>query len=469
MRRSAMVLGVVSLLFACAPVASAIVVQGISPLGIYTLYGVTNSTVGMGVNASGQVVGYGGWASVYQNPWVSHGWYYDTAGPLVDIGNMQGGPFKNEADYLARGATDNLICQVNAINSAGVAVGLAGNGTATHAFSYTLSGGFTDLGALAGGTTVSRAYAINDSGVIAGTSQFSGGGNNDYHVFRYAGGTMTELGTLISGSGAGVTAHATGINASGQIVGYSNYSGGTATQYHAFLCTGTTFQDLGTLGGASSWAKDVNDSGTVVGYAADSAGASHAYYWTSAGGMVDLGFLSGGSASRAHGITNSGIIVGDSTVGGTNRAMVWTATGGLVDLYNLLPSGSGWDSLTAAYGISENGWVTGTGVYGGVQEAFRLKLAAGFPGDANGDGTVNIQDLSKVLTNYDKTGMGWGDGDFNGDGTVNITDLSNVLTNYDKTAGVSVAGIQAVPEPSALALLAAGWLGLTAYVWRKRP
>ena len=30
--------------------------------------------------------------------------------------------------------------------------------------------------------------------------------------------------------------------------------------------------------------------------------------------------------------------------------------------------------------------------------------AALMPGDANGDGTVNINDLSKVLTNYDKTG-----------------------------------------------------------------
>ena len=49
---------------------------------------------------------------------------------------------------------------------------------------------------------------------------------------------------------------------------------------------------------------------------------------------------------------------------------------------------------------------------------------------------MDINDLSKVLTNYDKTGMTWAQGDFNGDGTVDINDLSNVLTNYDKTVGV---------------------------------
>ena len=56
------------------------------------------------------------------------------------------------------------------------------------------------------------------------------------------------------------------------------------------------------------------------------------------------------------------------------------------------------------------------------------------PGDANGDGKVDINDLTIVLTNYDKsTGMTWATGDFNGDGKVDINDLSIVLTNYDKT------------------------------------
>ena len=63
---------------------------------------------------------------------------------------------------------------------------------------------------------------------------------------------------------------------------------------------------------------------------------------------------------------------------------------------------------------------------------FRVASVA-LPGDANGDGTVNLIDLATVLTNFDKTGMTWSEGDFNSDGTVNIGDLSILLTNYDKS------------------------------------
>ena len=41
----------------------------------------------------------------------------------------------------------------------------------------------------------------------------------------------------------------------------------------------------------------------------------------------------------------------------------------------------------------------------------------GLTGDANGDGRVDINDLTVVLTNYGKTaGTSWDTGDFNGDG-----------------------------------------------------
>jgi hypothetical protein len=91
------------------------------------------------------------------------------------------------------------------------------------------------------------------------------------------------------------------------------------------------------------------------------------------------------------------------------------------------------------------------------------------PGDADFDGTVNINDLSKGLTNYDKTltANWWGSGDFDGNATVDISDLSKLLTDYDKTAGLSV-GAKAVPEPATSILLAAGFLGSWARVRRKR-
>ncbi len=95
-----------------------------------------------------------------------------------------------------------------------------------------------------------------------------------------------------------------------------------------------------------------------------------------------------------------------------------------------------------------------------------LKLS--LSGDANYDGTVDINDLTIVLAHYGQTGMGWAQGEFTGDGTVDINDLTIVLAHYGQTAGASAGGISAVPEPSTVLLVAAGLLALLAYGWRKR-
>ncbi len=51
------------------------------------------------------------------------------------------------------------------------------------------------------------------------------------------------------------------------------------------------------------------------------------------------------------------------------------------------------------------------------------------PGDANGDGFVNVEDLTAVI-------LGWGDcdaecpADFDGNGIVDVVDLVAVITNW---------------------------------------
>ena len=88
------------------------------------------------------------------------------------------------------------------------------------------------------------------------------------------------------------------------------------------------------------------------------------------------------------------------------------------------------------------------------------------PGDANADGKVDINDLTKVLTNYNSsTGMSWSTGDFNNDGKVDINDLTIVLTHYNQSLGSSAAGMAPVPEPGTLGLLGVALLGLPAFVW----
>ena len=87
------------------------------------------------------------------------------------------------------------------------------------------------------------------------------------------------------------------------------------------------------------------------------------------------------------------------------------------------------------------------------------------PGDANGDGKVDINDLTIVLANYNQTGTVWSQGEFTGDGKVDINDLTIVLAHYGDTSGAAPA---AVPEPASVVLLACCGLAALAMGIRRR-
>src|SRR5580700_5382731 len=72
-------------------------------------------------------------------------------------------------------------------------------------------------------------------------------------------GTITDLGTL-----GGSFSYANGINASGQVVGFSTTAGDASVG--AFLYSGGVMTHLGTFGGLVSGATGINASGQVVGY-----------------------------------------------------------------------------------------------------------------------------------------------------------------------------------------------------------
>jgi formylglycine-generating enzyme required for sulfatase activity len=103
------------------------------------------------------------------------------------------------------------------------------------------------------------------------------------------------------------------------------------------------------------------------------------------------------------------------------------------------------------------------------QENYGAFRVASFlePGDANGDGRVDINDLTILLTNYGLTGTTWIQGEFTGDGTVDVNDLTIVLANFGY--GVTAAGgLAAVPEPSGLVLIGLGVVSLVACIRFRR-
>ena len=82
------------------------------------------------------------------------------------------------------------------------------------------------------------------------------------------------------------------------------------------------------------------------------------------------------------------------------------------------------------------------------------------PGDANGDGMVDVGDLGILAGNYGTlTDATWEMGDFTGDGAVDVGDLGILAGNY----GTSAVSVASVPEPVTLGLLIPGCL-----VWLRR-
>ena len=190
------------------------------------------------------------------------------------------------------------------------------------------------LGALDGGSW-SDAYAVNDSGEVVGYSDL--GPMGGYHAFLYSGGTMTDLGSLRSIAGAaGSIAYA--INASGQAVGRAQTNDSST---HAFRTSpdspiNPATDDLGTLPGArDSEAHGINASGQVVGWS-DVGGpyGYHAFFWDAATGMQDLGLLPGSDGSQAYAINDSGQVVGSAWVAveQSPHAFIWDSSNGMQDL-----------------------------------------------------------------------------------------------------------------------------------------
>ncbi len=209
----------------------------------------------------------------------------------------------------------------------------------------------TDLGTLPGGNG-SGARGINAAGQITGYSSFTNGGSD---VFLYAGGKMTNLGNLGGGSAIGQA-----INSSGQVAGYSTTSQGS---YNGFISMNGKLTSVGFLACCYSDAEGINDAGQVTGASSTANGDIHPYLWTD-GKMTDLGTLEGGSNpwdwNTGEAVNSAGEVAGWGYNDEGFRAILWS-NGRITDLGTL------GGSYSQAYGINDVGQITGQAyITGGI-------------------------------------------------------------------------------------------------------
>jgi probable HAF family extracellular repeat protein len=138
------------------------------------------------------------------------------------------------------------------------------------------------------------------------------------------------------------------------------------THQHAFLWDGIHgMKDLGTLGGKNSFATGINDSGVVVGYSDMIDRTTHAFTWTKATGMVDIGiYFTGRPSTQAAAINAQGAVAGTGVGLSPNIPALFTPP----NTWLLLDQVSNY-YLNFAFGINDSNQLTGqiyqgNGVFG---------------------------------------------------------------------------------------------------------
>lgn len=205
-----------------------------------------------------------------------------------------------------------------------------------------------DLGALPGG--LSSATALNDNGVVVGTS--TTGTSTVLHAVRWnRSSRITDLGSV-----DGSDTYALGVNQRGTTFGFAENCALTSGSCSLRWSPDGTLHRLPALApGAASHPQSINDHDVVVGSAGAPDGHGHPVRWTAGGQVVDLGLPPGAVDGTALGINNRGLIVGLADFAdGWAHALLWDHDRGVIEL----PPAPG-QVVSWALGVTEDGLIVG--------------------------------------------------------------------------------------------------------------
>ena len=368
----------------------------------------------------------------------------------------------------------------------------------------------TSLGVLntkAGGYGWSEARYVNGGGTIVGHSIRYGANGVELGMrpvrWSASATTPTELGHLGARSDGFVTGLVMGLAENGAATGAveifdgENSLGRRAVRWNAGTTAATRLDDLGTdvNGVGNAYGYSINTRGAVVGYSTEYDADHNPIAWrpvrwnagsTAATRLLGVGARQQGVASSINSLgVSTGLIFDNSFNFADGRAAMWLPNATqAIDLTSFIdPERHGHWTLTEAAGITDTGYITGSGMMDpdgptGPRAAFKQLFTILVPqagtygrGDANFDGKVNFDDLLRLASHFNQEN--WSNatnvGDFNLDGWTNFNDLLALAAHFNTgrdglplTPSLAAAGLSddfaaqwalaqsLVPEPTIL-------------------
>ena len=138
----------------------------------------------------------------------------------------------------------------------------------------------------------------------------------------------------------------------------------------------------------------------------------------------------------------------------------------MVELPTPIPAGSHFRLTFDAQAVGQ----TQGYIFGVDDVMFRIVA----PGDTDGNGEVNSEDLFNILEagkfNHPELGPAtWLEGDFSGDDLVNSTDLFLILATgkYNQGPYTTAAALATIPEPSSIVLAVIALAGFVVFIRRR--